>query len=338
MNRTLSPMLPLALAALLGSVAAAPANAQCQPDGDIEFVCGPQSPEDLVRIPGSPWVIASSWDENGYLSAVNIRDHRTMRLFPTADSRARHDVDRYGGCPGMATVRFHAHGLSLRSGSDGVQTLYVVRHGAREAVEVLEVDAEGRVPSLTWVGCVVAPEGLGLNAVVALPGGGIAVTSPRTGDLWEWHAGAGWSRVPGSEDIGPNGLEISADGRWFYVAGYGERSLIRLSRGRTPVRRSSIEVGFHVDNVHWAEDGSLLPAGHSAPTRTRVSECIRGVTCEGIVSRVAKVDPELRGTREIFTYPSNEFLPLGTTAIQVEDEIWVGGVAGGERIARFLAP
>ena len=62
------------------------------------------------------------------------------------------------------------------------------------------------------------------------------------------------------------------------------------------------------------------------------------MTCEGIVSRVAKVDTTDGSSREIFTYDTNEYLRLGTTAIQVGDELWVGSVAGSERIARIAAP
>ena len=328
----------MALASFLMAVCllgvSTPGAAQCEPDGDIGFVCGPISPEDLALVPDTPWVIVASWEDDGYLSAADSRDQGTMRLFPTDTSRARHDTATYGSCPGMTTDRFRAHGISLRPGADGTHTLYVVRHGEREAIEVFEVDAGGETPGLTWIGCTVAPEGLGLNAVVALPDGGFAASSPRTGDLWEWHTGDGWIRVPGSEEIGPNGLEISADGRWFLVAGYGSQSVIRLSRGQTPVRKDAVEVGFNIDNVHWAPDGTLLAAGHRAPTRGRVGECIGRRTCEGITSHVARVDTDELTSREIFTYPTNDYLILGTVAIEVGDELWVGGVAGGTRIAR----
>jgi sugar lactone lactonase YvrE len=317
---------------------AAPSIAQCEPDGDIQFVCGPVSPEDLALVPDSPWVIVSSWEDDGYLSAADSRDHSTARLFPTETAEARHDSATYPACPGMTTNGFRAHGISLRPGGNGAHTLYVVRHGERESVEVFEVDAQGATPVLTWIGCAVAPEGLGLNAVVALPDGGFAATSPRTSDIWEWHTGAGWTKVPGSEDIGPNGLEISADGRWFLVAGYASQSVIRLSRGQTPIQKNAIEVGFNIDNVHWAPDGALLAAGHNAPTRTRVGECIQRRTCEGITSHVARVDQQALTSEEIFTYPTNDNLILGTVAIVVGDELWVGGVAGGTRIARVPLP
>ncbi len=335
MRLRMFPVSLTAVACLLGP--ASPVAAQCEPDGDVQFVCGPVSPEDLISIPQSPWVVVSSMEDDGYLSAIDTRDHSSTVLFPTERSRPRHDTATYGSCPGMSTDQFRPHGISLRAGRNGTHTLYVVRHGARDSIEVFQVEAGGATPTLTWVGCAVAPDALGLNAVVPLPDGGFAATSPRTSDVWEWHTGTGWTKVPGSEDIGPNGLEISPDGEWFYVAGYGSQSVIRLSRGQTPVQKDAVEVGFNIDNVHWAPDGSLLAAGHSTPTSTRVGECMRQRMCEGITSRVARVDPQALTAREIFTYPTNDYLLLGTAAIQVGDELWVGGIAGGERIARVPA-
>ena len=234
---------------------------------------------------------------------------------------------------------FRPHGLYLRPGEEGRHTLLVVGHGAREAIEVFDVDATGDgAPALTWVGCAVALEPLSLNSVVSLPDGGIVATSPRTGDIWEWEGGTDWSRVPGSEDIGPNGLEISRDGEWFYVGGYGRQALIRLSRGRTPVEQHPIDVGFHIDNVRWGPGNTLLAAGHIGPTRAAIGACIREGECEGVTSRVAQVDLDSLTAEEVVRYPSNDLLILGTVAIQVGDEIWVGQVAEGDRIGRFPAP
>ena len=321
---------------------ARPSAAACDPEGDVKFVCGLVSPEDLAAIPRSPWVIVSSMEHEGHLGHLYVadtRDHSTTVLFPTATSRPRHDTATYGSCPGPATRnRFEPHGISLRPGSNGIHTLYVVRHGSRESIEVFQVDAGVASPTLTWVGCAVAPETLELNAVVALPDGGFAATSPRTGNVWEWHTGTGWNVVPGSEGTGPNGLEISRDGQWFYVAGWVSQSVIRLSRGQTPVQKDAVEVGFHIDNVHWAPDGSLLAAGHSASATAVILECVREGRCDGVTSRVAKVDPQRRTAQQIVRYPSNDHLMLGTVAIQVGEEIWVGGGAGGDRIARFPAP
>ena len=300
----------------------------------------PADPERQAASQQPRWIIASGREDDGYRYLTDARDYSSRVLFPTETSRSRHDTVTYGACPGPATDRFRPHGLSLRPGSDGTHTLYVVRHGAREAIEIFEVDASRVAPTLTWIGCVVAPESVSLNSVVALPGGGFAVTNFQlpVGELWEWQLAGGWAKVPGSETSGPNGIEVSADGRWFYIGGWGTSSLIRLSRGQTPVQKDAVGVGHHVDHVRWAPDGSLLAAGHVGPTPSAIIECLGQGRCEGVSTRVTKVDPQALTAKEIIRYPSNDLLILGTVAIQVGEEIWVGGIAGSDRIARFPAP
>ena len=314
--------------------------AQCGADGDVEFVCGPVSPEDLAAVPDSPWVIVSSMTDDGHLHATDTRDHSSRQIYPVDSSTPRYDAALYGACPGPDTSRFRPHGLGLRPGADGVHTLYVVRHGAREAVEVFEIDARGEAPAATWVGCAVAPAGVGLNSVAALPDGAFVATNFQrsTGELWEWHPGAGWTEVPGSATAGPNGVEASPDGRWLYIGGWGTQSLIRLSRGQSPVVVDSVDVGFHIDNVHWAPDGTLLAAGHAGSGPDSIFACLGQGACDGVTSRVAKIIPDSLAKEEIVRYPSNERIILGTVGIQVGDEIWVGGVGGGEHIGRFPAP
>ena len=323
----------VACALLLG--VAGQAAAACEADGAVQFLCGPVSPEDLAPVSDSPWVIVSSMVDEGSLYVADIRTHTATVIFPTDASQPQHDTATYGACPGPVTRQFRPHGLYLREAEEGPHTLYVVGHGDRESIEIFELETGGDTPALTWVGCAVAPEALGLNSVVALPDGGFAATSPRTGDVWEWQSATGWSLVPGTEDIGPNGLEISRDGQWFYVGGYGAQSLIRLSRGQTPVQMEAVEVGFHIDNVRWGPGDTLFAAGHVGPTRASIGECIRERQCEGVTSHVAQVDLQTFTAEEVVRYPSNDLLILGTVAIQVGDEIWVGGVAEGDRIARF---
>ena len=175
--------------------------AACDPDGDVQFLCGPVSPEDLIEVPQSPWVVISSMEEQGHLYVADTRDHTTTVVFPTGTSEPRHDRAMYGECPGPVTMQFQPHGLSLRSGNGGTHTLYVVGHGDRESIEVFELDASGSSPTATWIGCVVAPQGVNLNSVTALPDGGFAATHFRNpeGAVWEWQPTAGWAKVPGSE-------------------------------------------------------------------------------------------------------------------------------------------
>ena len=92
--------------------------------------------------------------------------------------------------------------------------------------------------------------------------------------------------------------------------------------------------GLFQANRHFRRYASLTVDD----ARPRVGECIGRRSCEGITSHVARVDTPALTSREIFTYPTNNYLILGTVAIEVGDEVWVSGVAGGTRIARVPLP
>ena len=62
----------------------------CEPDGEVQFLCGPVSPEDLAPVPQSPWVIVASMVDEGPLYLADTRDHTSTVLFPTETSRPRH--------------------------------------------------------------------------------------------------------------------------------------------------------------------------------------------------------------------------------------------------------
>ena len=198
----------LFLALLLGLLSMNTLSAQtCDPDRTVKFVCGTTNPEDLYRVPGNPRVIASGRysDSEGPLYATNIRDHSAREIFPAGALPPQHDGVTYPACPGPNSV-FQPHGLTLREGSGSVHTLYVVGHGAREAIEVFELNAGVVPPTMKWIGCIPAPEGTRrINSITALPGGSLGATNFDTagGELWEWHPTTDWIEVPGSQMSGP---------------------------------------------------------------------------------------------------------------------------------------
>ena len=297
--------IPILLAAIVvvalppgiaGQGAGAPATAPCNPVGTVRFVCDQRAPEDLVALPGSQWIVASAFAGTGGINLINVRDHTTTLAFPTATSQERLDAKTYKGCPGPPDAadkaKFATHGLAVREGRNSIHTLYAVHHGARESIEVFEVDARAKTPSLTWVGCAVVPDPIGLNSVVALPGGGFIATDflargidaasrgkmlagENNGALWEWQTATGWKMIPGSEAAGANGLEISKDGKWLYVAAWGSQSFFRMSRGQTPPKRDTIPLGFRVDNIRWAPDGSILAAGQGGVAPMQFSVVVK---------------------------------------------------------------
>jgi DNA-binding beta-propeller fold protein YncE len=339
--KIIAPLVLLVTVALVQPLTAQTA-AGCAPAGNILFVCGQEAPEDLLHLPGSDWVIASSMAGNGGIRLIDVRDKTSTLLYPSSSAKEQWDKKTYDTCPGAPEpddkAKFTTHGLAMRAARNSVYTLYAVHHGKRESIEVFEVDARGKTPLLTWIGCAVAPDPIGLNSVVPLPGGGFVATNflerganatasrtrmmagENNGELWEWHTGKGWTKVPGSEAAGANGVEVSKDGKWLYVAAWGSQSFLRLSRGQTPVKRDSVPLGFRVDNIRFAPDGTILAAGQGQQS-----------------TNVARVDPKTLKTTQLINQPNTESFASGTVAIPIGNDLWVGSFRG-DRIAVFPAP
>jgi hypothetical protein len=337
-------MIGLIVAIASSFTLAAQAPPDCRPAGAVQFVCGQQGPEDLVVLPGGQWVVASSYGGSGGLYVIRAKDRMSTLAYPGATPRERLDAKTYSTCPGppdaAAKAKFLTHGLSIQAGNASVHRLFVVTHGSRESVEVFEVDMRSATPALTWVGCAVAPDPVGLNSVRGLPDGGFVASNflargidaaarekmmagDKNGELWEWHTATGWNKIPSSEAAGANGLEISADGRWFYVAAWGSQSFFRLTRGQTPAKRDEVPLGFRVDNIRWAADGSILAAGQGGAPGAQTSN-------------IVKINPETLAVREIVREPASPAFGAGTVAVEVGSEIWVGSFRG-DRIAIFPA-
>jgi hypothetical protein len=309
----------------------------CTPAENV--VCGQQAPEDLVAL-GSQWVAAGAYSGTGGVVLIRTSDRASHTAYPSPSATNRPDTRTYPDCPGppgQGGARFTTHGVYVAPGNGPVHTLFVVGHGARESIEVFEVDTRPETPAVTWIGCVVAPDPIGLNSVRGLPDGGFITTNflPRggtreamqrmmegeaNGELWEWHTASGWQKVPGSETAGANGVELSDDGRTLYVAAWGSQSFFRLSRGATPPTRDEIPLGFRVDNIHWARDGSLFAVGQAGPNWKAV-----------------KIDPRTLSVRDVVSRPDTPEFGAGTALVEVGDTLWVGSFRGN-RIAIVPAP
>ena len=133
------------------------AAGSCDAIGNVRFICGVNSAEDIVAVPESEWVVASGVRAPGALELVNTRDDETViGLLPGHKLQSRFDARTYGSCPGPLDVgaegeRFRPHGLNIVRGRNTVHKFYVVHHGGREAIEVFDIDVCGKVPALTWI-------------------------------------------------------------------------------------------------------------------------------------------------------------------------------------------
>jgi hypothetical protein len=301
----------------------------------MQVVCGQQGPEDLLLLPGGRWVVAGAYAGAGGVRLIDVGTRSSVVAYPSASAANRPDTRSYPGCPGPPGAdgaTFTTHGLYLQEGQGNVHKLFVVGHGARESIEVFEVDLRPATPAFTWIGCAIAPDPIGLNSVRALADGGFIATNflargatpadrerllagQRNGELWEWHAASGWHKVPGSEASGANGIEISNDGRWYYVAAWGSQSFFRLSRVQGTPARNEIPLGFRVDNIHWARNGKLLAAGQDASG-----------------SVVVEIDPVAMTSGQLLRRANDTSFTGGTVAVEVGDRLWIGSFQG-DRIA-----
>jgi hypothetical protein len=246
------------------------------------------------------------------------------------------------------------HGLALRPGeAEGVYTLYATNHGGRESVEVFELDVRGAAPAVTWLGCVLMPDDLPANSVAVFGDGAMVttvVTMPGrtmeelfrgepTGSVFLWTPGeAAFTRLPGTELAGNNGIETSADDRTFYVAASGGREVVAFSRAdpSAPLWRAPLD-GFAPDNVRLV-DGRLIAAGMiddepacgGPPTTPAGIQCPRGYAA-------AAVDPATGEVTEVARGPAAAPYTGTATAIPVGDELWLSSF-NSDRLAWRVLP
>ena len=50
------------------------AEEDCRPVAGFHYLCGPNGAEDLVRVPGTQWIIGSGMGENGNAGKLHLID------------------------------------------------------------------------------------------------------------------------------------------------------------------------------------------------------------------------------------------------------------------------
>jgi hypothetical protein len=337
------------------SAAAEPvASTACERSGELEFVCGLKQPEDLARIPGTSWLIASGFAQGSGLKLIDTSRRTSEYWYTSATSQQL--AQQYAECAQPPDpARFNTQGISLRAGPNQRHTLYVTNHGGRESVEVFTIDASTEKPALTWNGCVLLPNGAAANSVASYSDGTILITvlthpgttitdfvrGGATGGVYEWRPTTKQFRLlPGTQLPGNNGLETALDDSAFYVVAFGWRSILVFPRDlATPARRVEAP-GFMPDNIHW-DSGRLILAGmqYDEPACGGVRKIIDG-TADGLRCHrgytVAQLNPLDLSFRVIaYAGPNPEFNGV-SAAVLIEDELWLGSYQDDRVAVRHL--
>jgi len=319
----------------------------CQNSGNLKYICGPINAEDILPLGDTEWLITSglngqfsNTDDTGHIYLVN-RNQKTFReLFPGAAPKFDHNKKMFNACPDpIDAENFSAHGLALTQYSSDQFRLYITSHGEREAIEVFEIDARRTTPSITWIGCVLLPEKMMANSVALLSDGGFVTTKffdpslpnsfndifqgKTTGGVYEWHPGGEVNFIPGTDLSGANGIEVSPDNQWIYVAATGTHEIIRFDRTENPVKLKKVQINISPDNIRWGGDGLLYTAGDNPPDEGGWS--VFGINPETLeASRVTGVD-------------QTATMQSASAAIPIGNEIWIGTYSG-DRIGYLPKP
>jgi hypothetical protein len=320
------------------------AGEECPPVGGLSFLCGPSAVEDLVRIPGTHWLIGSGMNEKnlpGKLHLINADKKTWEVLYPGANPLNILDAKSFRSCSGAPDANsFGAHGIAVSREGGNNPLVLAVNHG-REAIEVFRLNTAGTKPAIRWIGCVPMSEGNYINSVAVLPDGGFVATKfydtkapggfaaifrgGTTGGVLEWQPKTGIKVLPGTEVAGANGIEVSKNGKWIYVAAWGSQEIVRFSRGNGLPQKKVVKVGFAPDNLRWAPDGKLLVAGQNIIRNPSGGfPSFKGWT-------VVKMDPETLEFTEIAKDDGSSPLQNVSSAIEVEGTLWLG-VFMGDRV------
>lgn len=315
---------------------------RCPANAADRSICGISKPEDMAPLADTEWIIVSGFSPDA-LYRVSKRTRQAVNLVPNI--RVRWDKRAYADCPGPLPIRgLTAHGIAMSRSR--APSLFVINHGSREAIEVYGL--RRRDAALTWVGCVPIPGDMMANSVAPLSSGALVVTSlgspnanvlpdiiagRTTGDVRTWSRKDGWRSLPASQGSGPNGLALAPDERSIFVAMSGSRQIVRISLDgeAKPVRSAQLQI--LPDNLRWTAEGMLITTGMRFDPETN-ARCFGEAGCRPRYD-VLEVTPKTLAVTSLTGRFENRTLPLTTTALRLDNELWISSI-GDDRITVLL--
>ncbi|MEM1434342.1 MAG: SMP-30/gluconolactonase/LRE family protein [Pseudomonadota bacterium] len=307
--------------------------------------CGFQNPEDLVNVPGTDLLIVSEMgefmaDTPGDLSLLDLATGQRASL--AIDWQSEQSSWGASDCPAPDVPAFSPHGIDLTTRDDGAVALLVVNHGGRESIEFFEVASTG---NLAWRGCALPPEDPFINDVAARSDGGFYVThmwnksasfeataeallaGKSTGWVWAWTRDTGFSRLPNTDDLMPNGIALNADNTVLYVNVYmGNRMFALDLASNTRTREMTVR---QPDNITVDDTGTLWIASHQHdPIRQACTQVTAGPCL--LPFQIVKADPD---SLEPTVVIDQEGSPTGysTVALKFGNRLYLG-TAHGDRV------
>jgi hypothetical protein len=351
----------LAAAALTACLAAATLVA-CggadQPSGQfIGYVNDTVNPEDMVLIPESNWVVASTdktpeKPKTAYLYAIDARTGVAKSVDAKVAPVATAGDPSCTSIP-LGSLEMSGLGLARSKGANGSHQLMAVNRGQRMSIEFFEIDMSGSSPAFTWTGCLLMPAKAFPNDVASTANGGLAVSvsfqtdnttlidqlvkGENTGYLLEWTKQTGFTRVPNSESSLTNGVEVDPDGKFYYLSNWGAGKLLRLPTSAGSDSPLVVDIGLRPDNLTWTKSGTLIVAGHfMSQSPADIFGCVgSSLDICPVPFKIIEVDPRtLSIIRVLVDGTTMNNYAGATTGLEVGNEIWASSFRYN-KIARY---
>ena len=313
---------------------------------------GLNNAEDMVQIGDTRWILTGnlgdkSWKKGGlYLIDSESLEWKEAEIdFSSAPAEGYEEI----AYPEM----FSSHGIALKQIGKNKYEIYAVNHGGRESVEIFDLTLKGNEPEIIWKGSVPTPDGMTGNSVAPLSDG-FLVTIPMTknnlgtffdflagkptGTVYKWTTQAGFREIPGAKLAGNNGIAVSADEKWAFVNGYSSRSVTRVSLIDDQVEPVTARLSFFPDNIRYSADGSLLVTGQDTNILTVV--LFTNGTNIGVSpsdTSVVKLDPETMEVTDVINLPKFRAFGGGTTALYVDNDLWISSFRAQRIMIRLNA-
>jgi hypothetical protein len=312
------------------------------------------SPEDIVPLPGTKWLIAgaaSKADGGGRtgIALINTANASDVRpLYPSPLATNDWDRRRFRDCPGPPTIELGTHGINVERLADGSYDLMSINHHGRESVEIFHLDQGTPVPRAIWRGCVLMPGAASGNSVAPLPNhAGYVVTNfyqkddphylqsmengTATGNVLKWTPASDWSPVLPQRFSGANGAETTPDGRWLFVSEWSDYKVWKLSLDND-VPPQSIHLDFLPDNLRLTGRGTILIAGQNADPVNVMTCRTKHLPCQALFT-VLEMDPATMETHVLVRGGGAEFGGATGAAI-VDGYLWISSYYAGQ-VARY---
>jgi sugar lactone lactonase YvrE len=135
-----------------------------------------------------------------------------------------------------------------------------------------------------------------------------------TGGVHEWHPGGRVKAIPGTELSGANGIAVSPDDKYVYVAAFGSHEIVRFDRTKNPVTPEKFKIEIMPDNIHWGDDGLLYTAGNNSARGTGWS--------------IFSINPGTMEIKKVTGVDQKAIMQNASSAVPVDNEIWVGTFSG----------